>query len=454
MIERKVKSVRALERGLDVLLEIHRSRAASLRELHHSTGLPKATLLRMLLTLSKRGLVWQRLADGAFLPSRLHRAMDWHADSHATLAELASPHLAELSRRVAWPSILAVPRLDHVEIVETNSAMNRLDSAVLGPIGFKLSYIHTATGRAYLSACGEDERASDPRPAEARRRRASESVAAIERIVRDTQARGYSERDPPHPWPDRNRSEVVTDGRRSIAVAVMVHGHAVGAINIAWPGHRMQVKDVVAQHLKTLQATAAAVGRDVESHLGESADDEGSRRVMGRFRNGAAGPRGLTRRFIEIVCYTNDNRREEAGQRVSRRRHGRPRISRRSCAGIAGRKGAAADPERCPGGVRPCPRRRRADHRRGAEPVARRGAWRRHLLPRFQARAGGRPVIKLCRAEACQARGVDADRAVVRGRRADRGRDRLLPRPVRQRPVGDGRRAGLRAARRGVGAAG
>jgi IclR family mhp operon transcriptional activator len=227
----------------------------------------------MLLTLSKRGLVWQRLADGAFLPSHLHRAMDWHADSHATLAELASPHLAELSRRVAWPSILAVPRLDHVEFVETNSAMNRLDSATLGPIGFKLSYIHTATGRAYLSACGDDERASilgRLRPEEA----SQESVSAIERIVRDTQARGYSERDPPHPWPDET-VQVVTDGRRSIAVAVMLHGHAVGAINITWPGHRMQVKDVVAQHLRTLQATAASVGRDVESHLGESADETG-----------------------------------------------------------------------------------------------------------------------------------------------------------------------------------
>jgi len=96
MIERKVKSVRALERGLDVLLEIHRCRAASLKELHHSTGLPKATLLRMLLTLSKRGLVWQRLADGAFLPSRMHKVVDWHAESNETLAELASPHLAEL----------------------------------------------------------------------------------------------------------------------------------------------------------------------------------------------------------------------------------------------------------------------------------------------------------------------------------------------------------------------
>jgi len=267
MIERKVKSVRALERGLDVLLEIQRSRAASLRELHLSTGLPKATLLRMLLTLSKHGLVWQRLADGAFLPSRLHKAVDWHADANETLAELASPHLAELSRRIAWPSVLAVPRLDHVEIIETNSAMNRIDSAMLGPIGLKLSYIHTATGRAYLAACGTIERAAiinRIKPVGA----STSSVAALERIVAQTRARGYSERDPPHPWPDRNRQEVVTDGRRSIAVPVMVHGHAVAAINITWPGHRMQLKDVIAQHLATLQATAAAIGRAVEEKAG------------------------------------------------------------------------------------------------------------------------------------------------------------------------------------------
>ncbi|MBV9882280.1 MAG: helix-turn-helix domain-containing protein [Sphingomonadaceae bacterium] len=268
MIERKVKSVRSLERGIDVLLEIHRSRAASLRELHESTGLPKATLLRMLLTLSKRGLVWQRIADGAFLPSRLHKVVDWDADSASALAELASPHLAELSRRIAWPSVLAVPRLDHVEIIETNSSLNRLDSAVLGPIGLKLSYIHTATGRAYLAACDAVERAAiinrlKPRDA------SPGSVAALERIVAQTSARGWSERDPPHPWPDRNRQEVVTDGRRSIAVPVRVHGHAVAAINITWPSHRMQMKDVLAQHLSTLQATAAAIGRAAEEKGGQ-----------------------------------------------------------------------------------------------------------------------------------------------------------------------------------------
>jgi len=227
----------------------------------------------MLLTLSNRGLVWQRLADRAFLPSRLHKAVDWQADSTELLAELASPFLEELSHKVAWPSVIAVPRLDHVEIIETNSALNRIESAILGPIGVKLSYIHTATGRAYFSGCDPVERTAiinrlKPPGASAA------SIAALDRIVRETRARGYSERDPPHPWPDRNRSEVITDGRRSIAVAVMVHGHAVAAINIAWPAHRVQLKEVVAQHLGTLQATALAIGRAVEEDPARFEQDE------------------------------------------------------------------------------------------------------------------------------------------------------------------------------------
>lgn len=159
MLERRVKTVRALERGLDVLIEVQTRKAASLHELHLATGLPKATLLRMLVTLGQKGLVWQRLADGAYLPhvDRVERAP---VTSSSHIAEIASPHMKALSTRVAWPSVLAAPRLDHMEILETNSPLFKLDSAILGPVGVKLSYIHTATGRAYLSACGDAERDS------------------------------------------------------------------------------------------------------------------------------------------------------------------------------------------------------------------------------------------------------------------------------------------------------
>ena len=261
MLDSKVKSVRALERGLDVLLELQRRRAASLHELHLALKLPKATLLRMLVTLAGRGLVWQRLAEGAYLPHS--PATTGSFDLADRIAELASPHLASLSWIVAWPSVIAVPRLDHLEIIETNSPLLRLDSAVLGPVGAKLSYIHTATGRAYLSACEPAEREAiltRLRP----RSGATEGDALIAEVVRDCAARGYSLRDPLHPWPDRNRQAVRNDGRRSMAVAVKVQGRPVAAINITWMARRVATEDIVARHLGALQATARAIETALE----------------------------------------------------------------------------------------------------------------------------------------------------------------------------------------------
>lgn len=269
MIERKVKTVRSLERGLDVLLEVQARRAVSLHELHQTLGLPKATLLRMLSTLGRKGLVWQRLADGAYLPHSGRLAVNHAAHISATverIAEIASPHLKALSKQVAWPSVLAVPRLDHVEIIETNSPLFRLDNATLGPIGVKLSYIHTATGRAYLSACGDAER--DAIIARLRPDGASdESEAELRDMLTRFRAQGYASRDPLHSWPDRSRQLVLRDGRRSLGVPIMVSNCPVAAINVTWPGKRGTDEAVIARHLQALQHTAQIIGQQMEAVL-------------------------------------------------------------------------------------------------------------------------------------------------------------------------------------------
>ncbi len=262
MLERKVKTVRALERGLDVLVEVQSRKAASLHELHLATALPKATLLRMLVTLGQKGLVWQRLADGAYLPhvDSIERVP---VTSSSHIAEVASPHLKALSTRVAWPSVLAAPRLDHMEIIETNSPLFKLDSATLGPVGVKLSYIHTATGRAYLAACGDAER--DAIIERLRPRSGPEnSDDELRQILQQVRQRGYATRDPLHPWPDRSKQLVLRDGRRSMAVPIIVAGAPIATINVTWPGRRGADDAVIQRHLDALKATARTIGKALE----------------------------------------------------------------------------------------------------------------------------------------------------------------------------------------------
>lgn len=278
MLERKVKTVRALERGLDVLFEVQARRAVSLHELHQSLSLPKATLLRMLLTLGRKGLVWQRLADGAYLPHLGVALRDTGAPVEQ-IAEIASPYMKALSTKVAWPSVLGAPRLDHMEIVETNSPLFRLDSAILGPVGVKLSYIHTATGRAYLAACDESEREAiitRLRPKDA----APGSEDDLRAILKETRERGYAAREPLHPWPDRSKQLVLRDGRRSMAVPIMAGGQIGGApiatINLTWPAKRGTDEGVMLRHLEALQQTAQAIGRAVTAQSAGSMQSSGA----------------------------------------------------------------------------------------------------------------------------------------------------------------------------------
>jgi len=257
LIERKVKTVRALERGLQVLSEIDRRKGANLHELHLALGLPKATLLRMVVTLGKHGHIWQRLADGAFLPSARRGFPSPDIDSRE-IAEVASEHLARLSGLVAWPSALAVPHHDYMEIVETNSPLLRLDAIALGPVGSRLSYLHTATGRAYLAACDEAERetiVTRLRPAE--EDGAGDSL--IEEILGTIRDRGYALREPFHPWPDRNWQAARQDGRRSMAVPVEVHGVPVASLNITWLQRRSETATVVQRYLGALRRAAEGI---------------------------------------------------------------------------------------------------------------------------------------------------------------------------------------------------
>lgn len=256
-----VKSVRALERGLDVLLAIRASGGLGLNALHQQLELPKATLLRMLQTLASRGLVWRRLADGLWMPGTAKQAQGDFANQ---LAEIASPLLLELSARVVWPSVFAVPRFDCMEIIETNGQVARFDFAALGPVGAKLSYLHTATGRAYLAACGDAERETiiaRLAPADA----TDEDRRLLDAIVAQTRQRGWSTRLPHHPWADRNRQTVLRDGKLSIAVAVLAKGAPIAALNITWPSRRASAEEIAAQHLASLEAVAVQISARASS---------------------------------------------------------------------------------------------------------------------------------------------------------------------------------------------
>ncbi len=215
----------------------------------------------MVVTLGKHGHIWQRLADGAFLPS-FFRSPYQPNTLHQRIAEVASRHLVRLSEQVAWPSVIAVPRLDHVEIVETNSTLLRLDAITLGPVGSRLSYIHTATGRAYLAFCDAGEREAIigrvcPDDDDGSGRALLDSILAETGGAWLCAARAFP------PWADRDWQAVRQDGRAVHRRARHAAGQARRDIEYTWLVRRTETSTVVTRHLGVLKRTAEIVSAEL-----------------------------------------------------------------------------------------------------------------------------------------------------------------------------------------------
>ena len=103
------KTIRSLKRGLQVLNALNAQPISSLQDVHGLTGIPKPTLLRILLTLEEAGAVSRRLADGRYRISANLTRLGRKRDRFDPVAEAAAPVLDRLCQKVSWPSDLMVP---------------------------------------------------------------------------------------------------------------------------------------------------------------------------------------------------------------------------------------------------------------------------------------------------------------------------------------------------------
>lgn len=233
----QVKSIRALSRGIEVLRVLQNSGAMSLHALHDQTHLPKATLLRILKTLHEQGMIWQRMADNAYVPSYSLSELAGRLDQENALVEVASPILEQLSSNIRWPSVLAVPRLGHMEVIETNASRAYFDDIPLGPIGFQVNMLRSASGRAFLSFCEEpvrDAMLERLRRSDRKGDRLARNPDYIQRLINQTRDRGFALRDRDFGGDYDEPRAVADDLRDSLGVPIRLGQHVPGAINVTW----------------------------------------------------------------------------------------------------------------------------------------------------------------------------------------------------------------------------
>lgn len=264
----QVKSIAALARGLHVLQLLQTRGAMALGPLHEASGIPRASLLRILKTLIEAGMVWQRMADRAYVPSYALSEAARRMTREDEMVEAASPVLARLSGVVQWPSVLAVPREGCMEVIETNVSQAVLDDVPLGPVGFRINMLRSASGRAWLAACDDATREvalAGLRASESPGDRLARQPGYVQKMLVETRARGFGLRDPDFGGDfDEGRGRV-DDGRDSLGVAIRLGSHVPGTINITW-SRRIFTRD---QAIAAFAGPAMAAAEEIAGKLSE-----------------------------------------------------------------------------------------------------------------------------------------------------------------------------------------
>ena len=102
----QVKSINALARGLEVLQILQSSGALTLADLYRLTGIPKASLLRILKTLMQSGFIWQRMVDDAWVPSFSLAELAGRLDRRTVAGGLVVAGAVVLQQLVVWCQVL------------------------------------------------------------------------------------------------------------------------------------------------------------------------------------------------------------------------------------------------------------------------------------------------------------------------------------------------------------
>ncbi|MEP2529944.1 helix-turn-helix domain-containing protein [Shimia sp.] len=253
----QVKSIRSLARGLEILQHIQNAGAMSLSDLHRVSGFPKASILRILKTLMEEGVIWQRIVDGAYLASySLHDRASLMNREHE-LIEVSSPILNELSDKVRWPSVLAVPRLTHMEVIETNAPKSYFPDIPLGPIGFRINFLRSASGRAYIAHCDSENRLAILNRLKLSSHKGdliAQNDARIQKMIERTRENTYGARDPDFGGHFDESRQAVDDERDSIAMPIRISPHVPGVVNMTWTMRAMTREKAVELCLPALRS--------------------------------------------------------------------------------------------------------------------------------------------------------------------------------------------------------
>lgn len=292
------RPVTAALRVLEVLSAVNRAgERANLGELHRLTCIDKATIVRMLETLTHAGFVVRDEERSIYRATGKTLQLSAGYDRHTVISAIIADDLRDFRHKVGWPSDVAVFDRDAMIVVETSRAAELLQFR-RSP-GFRAQVLVTSIGLAYLANCPADERdafiaraAVSPSPDCDPARRPAELAKRLERVRAD----GFATME------ERYSRENYDSQFFSIGVAIMNSEQIFGAINIVYLRAALTPESARKRLLGPLQDVARIMAAKLARHA-ERRKPAGRRHAKALIQIGGGdagdGNAAIARKLIE-----------------------------------------------------------------------------------------------------------------------------------------------------------
>lgn len=248
-------TVRSVERALAIVDLLGEHQELGLEELHYLTGLPKATVSRLLHTLQEQGWLYRGLCDRRYRLCARRLYGDPVKRFSRRLVEQSAPLLQELSERTGLVADLSFFDGDNLYVLESAIPQALRKSYPLNRmmVGQAASLFHSAMGKACLGELdsGEVERL-------AQRHRISDEE--LQRVQTQAHRQGFGQRTEGH-WEYPLRLPFLI---RALALPVRAEGRLVGGLALHWPQEHCSVEQVSRSHLGSLAETVEQLQKNLD----------------------------------------------------------------------------------------------------------------------------------------------------------------------------------------------
>lgn len=229
--------VRLVQRTIAILSELD-LQAATLNKIHKSTGIPRATLLRILGALIDEGLVRRSVGQGIYSLTHKTKNLGHAASELDNLAECAADLLRAHASVVKWPTDVLMLHANQpcLVVAETNRPRSPFP-VKLHRIGRTVPLLLSAAGRTYLAYLSDTRRDTLLRRLirSSRGQPASDtSIEDLSHSLTDVRAKGYGTRSRYYRGGEFASGNVEHDGLLALAVPVFKDGSVFAVANTQW----------------------------------------------------------------------------------------------------------------------------------------------------------------------------------------------------------------------------